>query len=547
MQCQTPFFLCRLFVTFFGLWSSLTVQAQLSTNLPGWNNPRNYDQFTYQDSRSTRTVGDSGITSTSYPPDQWINVQCPNEESCVRVYHGIIMICYRKRFVRLTLIVYHSSFVVSQLGWHEQYEESVGWELEVNSCVWCPKGQSSGKSQCRQHHQSPIDLLRSRAIEKNNPDYNECIDGHWMAYVDSSCSFEELERLNAFHIERHALQVIQPIEPMPDDAPDIQDQNGYRNACQYNPTTNTRNRFGKIDFPKGFSQWWHLSHIDLHVPSEHTQEGKRYDGELQMYHIYSVTAREAGVDNEMGVVSVFIQSYDDSADYPLLNRIICQWRKAEERTREQCGLPSVESQYPGCYPYHRTFGTNGTAPESTVHETMAANPEGSRRTLLRSRTQHDATQPYTQKPLSMHDIVLENDFKRQQHEQQLLHNASYSEPFRPKIVHLTSENEDEVKRMEEDIDWDAFVKDIYQREEEAQANNGTHRHLLDYQHVGPFHNYWPLIDSRTEYYFRYSGTQTVPVRGYLSGRVQYFFSFGHSLTIDFPFFCSALLWTVYTW
>jgi hypothetical protein len=37
-------------------------------------------------------------------------------------------------------------------------------------------------------------------------------------------------------------------------------------------------KFGRIDFSKGFSQWWFLSHIDFHTPSEHTQEGKRYDG-----------------------------------------------------------------------------------------------------------------------------------------------------------------------------------------------------------------------------------------------------------------------------
>lgn len=50
------------------------------------------------------------------------------------------------------------------------------------------------------------------------------------------------------------------------------------------------------------SEWWHLSHIDVHVPSEHTQEGKRYDGELQMYHFYSVSGEVAGVNNEVGLI-----------------------------------------------------------------------------------------------------------------------------------------------------------------------------------------------------------------------------------------------------
>jgi hypothetical protein len=60
--------------------------------------------------------------------------------------------------------------------------------------------------------------------------------------------------------------------------------------------------WGRIDFSKGFSQWWYLSHIDFHVPSEHMQEGKRYDGEMQMYHFYSVSGEEAGVNNEVRIV-----------------------------------------------------------------------------------------------------------------------------------------------------------------------------------------------------------------------------------------------------
>lgn len=43
----------------------------------------------------------------------------------------------------------------------------------------------------------------------------------------------------------------------------------------------------------------HLSHIDVHVPGEHTQDGRKYDAEIQMKHFYSATAEEAGVNNEM--------------------------------------------------------------------------------------------------------------------------------------------------------------------------------------------------------------------------------------------------------
>lgn len=49
--------------------------------------------------------------------------------------------------------------------------------------------------------------------------------------------------------------------------------------------------------------WWYLSHIDFHVPSEHTQEGKRYDAEIQMYHFYSVSDEQAGIGNEVRTTS----------------------------------------------------------------------------------------------------------------------------------------------------------------------------------------------------------------------------------------------------
>jgi len=112
-----------------------------------------------------------------------------------------------------------------------------------------------------------------------------------MAYHDSSCTFEELRRHDAFMVDRHALRIIQPIG---------QNLNGtYRNECQ-----NDGRRWGRIDFSRGFSSWWHLSHVDFHVPSEHTQEGKRYDAELHMYHFYSKTGDEAGIDNEVSNVFV---------------------------------------------------------------------------------------------------------------------------------------------------------------------------------------------------------------------------------------------------
>jgi hypothetical protein len=158
---------------------------------------------------------------------------------------------------------------------------------------------------------------------ETHPEYNECIDIHWMAYHDSSCDFETLKEKGAFSIERHALKIVQPIEPTgvnPDE---------YQLACK--PRSGGGRVWGKIDFSRGFSHWWHLSHIDFHVPSEHTQEGKRYSGvridrnallyafspqfltdscllinrqEIQMYHWYSVNASVAGINNEVSAFTL---------------------------------------------------------------------------------------------------------------------------------------------------------------------------------------------------------------------------------------------------
>lgn len=109
-----------------------------------------------------------------------------------------------------------------------------------------------------------------------------------MAYYESSCSWSELVRLNAFSIERHALKVVQPVE-------DVLGNDDYRVMCD----NGQGHKFGRIDFSKGYSQWWHLSHFDVHVPSEHTQEGHRFAGEIQLAHFYSMSEVDAGVANQV--------------------------------------------------------------------------------------------------------------------------------------------------------------------------------------------------------------------------------------------------------
>jgi hypothetical protein len=178
-----------------------------------------------------------------------------------------------------------------QAGWPDEYLLSVEWNIanNGNTCKWCPKGQGKCGST---HHESPIDLRREIGIE-GDKNANECIDIHWMKYEDSSCTWEQLVDKKAFSIERHALKVTQPLEITPEVT---------RLDC---PADGGR-KFGRIDFSKGFSAWWFLSHIDFKVPSEHTQDGKRYSAEVQMAHFYSLGASEAGVENQVrNVVGYF--------------------------------------------------------------------------------------------------------------------------------------------------------------------------------------------------------------------------------------------------
>jgi len=286
-----------------------------------------------------------------------------------------------------------------------------------------------------------------------------------MAYFDSTCTWDDLVAGNAFSIERHALRVVQPLEDL--------GNGNYQLAC----ARNGRYRmFGKLDYPHGFAKWWYLSNMEIHVPSEHTQNGKVYDAEIHLNHFYSIAPH--GIDNEMGTVAIFLTAEYNSPDYDFLNRLICQWRKVEEENRQQCNIPSVVEEYPGCYYYQRGFG-NTTSPY--------ASQSGGRRNL---RSEEGANVQPPKKAISAHDIILHNYMNRHrgdEHKRRILH------------------SEHDFARHD-DFDWEAFIESQYAQEEARQG----HRHLMDYDHVNPWFNYFPMVGVKTEYYFRYGGTQTVP-------------------------------------
>lgn len=238
---------------------------------------------------------------------------------------------------------------------------------------------------------------------------------------------------------------------------------------------------------------WFLSHIDVHTPSEHTQEGKRYDAELQLQHFYSVNASTAGVANEMGTVSIFLQAYDDVPPYRYLDKVICQWRRHEYETRRGCNLPPVSGSYPGCFP--------------TTQQ---------RRNMMR-REESPSTRNKQKVPYqTIHDWIL----AKERHEQENKPNATAI----PTLV-MDDANFEGPEMTEEE--WVAFIgkesaklqaEEKMWKEVRSEFNNTVraheefhhrHRHLIGGDELEWF-NYFPMLGVRTEYYYRYSGSQTIP-------------------------------------
>ena len=73
-----------------------------------------------------------------------------------------------------------------------------------------------------------------------------------------------------FTINRHALQMHIPQLP-----------NGDIDCIE-----DGQRRYAKADFSKGFPDWFYFQRMDIHVPSQHTQDGTRYAGELVLAHFY---------------------------------------------------------------------------------------------------------------------------------------------------------------------------------------------------------------------------------------------------------------------
>jgi len=98
--------------------------------------------------------------------------------------------------------------------------------------------------------------------------------------------------------------------------------------------------------------------------------------------------------------------------------------------------------------------------------------------------------------MSAHDLILHNH-----------HQLSLDASYEPMTIEM--DPIEDFKDMS-DFDWDAFIAEQYAKDDATKPMHRGRRELLNYEHVGPWFNYFPMLAVRTEYYYRYSGTQTIP-------------------------------------
>jgi len=311
--------------------------------------------------------------------------------------------------------------------------------------------------------QCPVELKRNRGFTGDEK-WKECIDVHWMAYYDGSCTWEDItnnklgaEHENNFFIRRHALQVMMPL----DTKGNLKCTPGERIGDNPGPL------FPKLDYSKGFPEYWFLSHLESKTPSEWVQEGVKYDAEITMSQFYERPwgdQPKGGPQKKIGNVVVMVQGMKRIEPNPFIDKIICQFRKTEDDVRKQCGRESITEEYPGCWQYSRSSNESRNLRPNT--ETIPP-PE-----------------PRMAIPDSNHIHVDE---------------ANFSE--------------------ERPYDFEEYIDHVIREEESNQEPDPSHRKLMNYDHV-PFHAYQPLTDVRTEYYYRVDGmTTTPPCQAYTHYRI----------------------------
>lgn len=157
-----------------------------------------------------------------------------------------------------------------QTGFPNKFPHSDGFDIDDddNQCEWCP--ENGDNDRCGIHRQSPINLERDRAVIGDD-DEKECPDWHWMQFRDDTCSWDDLK--DQFTIQRHSLQINMP-----------QRDNGEIDCFD----EEKGRRYPRLDYSKGFPDWWWLQRTEIMVPSQHTQEGHQYAAEVILAHFYQI-------------------------------------------------------------------------------------------------------------------------------------------------------------------------------------------------------------------------------------------------------------------
>ena len=230
--------------------------------------------------------------------------------------------------------------------------------------------------------------------------------------------------------------------------------------------------------------------MDVHVPSEHTQEGKRYSAEIELFHFYSID-----YDNEMATVSVFMEAYDNAPPYPYLDKVICQWRRKEYEVRQECGLDPVPSTYPGCFPLFRDRNLkkdkNGNLRESNGDDNEDANSGAGIRSNKPFGANPDDVPKELRHPFKTVADIFYFNYMTGRNSTLELEDVNYDPAEEKDWESWILEQSQRMKRNEE------LYHKLRDNDYGGKHTDDLHRQLIMGDEL-PWFNYWPLIGVRTE-------------------------------------------------
>ena len=105
---------------------------------------------------------------------------------------------------------------------------------------------------------------------------------------DDTCSFDDLR--DSFSIERHALRL--EIPQLPDG----------QIACE----EFGQRLYPRLDYSKGFPNWWWMQRVEIMAQSQHIQEGVRYAAEVILEHFYELDHYKNQVRQNHNIIDICI-------------------------------------------------------------------------------------------------------------------------------------------------------------------------------------------------------------------------------------------------